>query len=95
MIRRRTVDVICMVDIEQSPASFHAHAVPRGIDIRPGDLVLVHDAPSHVGFGGHVSVLCHATVTRAFWLQRLWTRALGLLALTELYEVGFSPKGTP
>lgn len=87
----RTIDVLCDVDIEQTPFSFHAHAVPDGIEIRPGDRVLVHDAP-RVGFGEHVSCRCHATVTRAGPIERLLVQMQGLLALTELYEVGFEPK---
>jgi len=38
---------------------------------------------------------CRATVTRAGLIDRLWTQAIGLFELTELYEVGFAPKDTP
>ena len=84
----RTIQVLCDVDIEQTQRSFHAHAVPDGIDIRPGDSVLVHDAPV-VPFGGHVTCRCAATVTRGGPLARLWAHLQGMLQLTELYEVGF------
>ncbi len=89
----RTVDVTCMVDIEQTPESLHAHAIPDGIDIRPGDRVIVHGAPTEVRFGDHVTLQCRATVIRAGWLKRLWTRKTSLFALSELYEVGFQ-RGT-
>jgi hypothetical protein len=92
MIGRRTVDVACMVQIEQTPESFHAHAIPCGIDIRPGDRVRVHGAPAHIGFGDRISLQCRATVTRAPWFHRIWTQAIAPFALTELYEVGFAPK---
>jgi hypothetical protein len=84
----RTLQVLCDVDIEQTQRSFHAHAVPDGIDIRPGDRVLVHDAPV-VGFGGHVTCRCQATVTRGGPVARVWAHLQGLLQLTELYDVGF------
>ena len=90
----RVIDVICDVDIEQTPRSFHAHAVPTGIDIRPGDSVLVHDTPT-VQFGEHVRCQCRATVTRGGMLARLRAHLAGLLELTELYEVGFAPKEAP
>ena len=88
----RTVDVDCTVDIEQTPWSFHAYAVPRSITIRPGDEVVVHGAPTRVAFGEKMVVQCRATVTRAGLLDRAWAHVTGLFELTELYEVGFSPR---
>ena len=95
MIGRRTVEVACLVDVEQTQESFHAHAILLDIDIRPGDSVLVHGAPVSVGFGERITMPCRATVTRAGLIDRLWTQAIGLFELTELYEVGFAPKDTP
>jgi len=92
LFRRQTVEIRCNVDIEQTPESFHAHAVPDGIDIRPGDVVMVHDAPSRIRFGERLVCQCRATVRRAGIFERLWTEFTGLFALTELYEVGFEPK---
>jgi hypothetical protein len=91
-MRPRRIAVTCVVEIEQSGESFHAHAIPLGIDIRPGDRVLVHGAPTSVAFGSRVSVPCHATVIRASWIAQAWTRAMALFELTELYEVGFAPR---
>ena len=88
----RTVEIRCDLDIEQTPTSFHAHAVPDGIDIRPGDSVLIHDAPSSVAFGQRLVGTRTATVTRANALVRAWTSFTALFELTELYEVGFLPK---
>jgi hypothetical protein len=84
-----TIEVTCTVEIEQSAESFHAHAIPNGIDIRPGDTVVVHGAPTEIKFGDHVSLQCSATVVRANPLRRLWTRLTAVFELTELYEVGF------
>lgn len=90
---RRTVEVTCLVDIEHTPESLHAHAIPEGIDIRPGDTVVVHGAPTEIRFGEHVTMQCRATVICAGWLKRFWIQKTGLFALTELYEVGFQ-RGT-
>jgi hypothetical protein len=89
---RDRINVPCNVDIEQTPDSLHAHAIPEGIDIRPGDIVVVHGAPGGVRFGERVSLRCRATVVRANWFGRSWARLSGLFALTELYEVGFEPR---
>jgi hypothetical protein len=91
----RRVDVPCTVEIEQSPESLHAHAIPEGIEIQPGDRVLVHGAPSRVAYGERVSLRCTATVIRATAIGRLWAQVTGLLELTGLYEVGFERRGTP
>lgn len=85
-------DVPCTVDIEQTAESLHAHAIPEGVEIRPGDRVLVHGAPSGVSFGQHLTVQCTATVIRAGAFGRFRAQASGLLQLLELYDVGFEPK---
>lgn len=95
MFGRRKVEVGCDIDIEQTQEFFHAHAVPDGIDIQPGDVVIVHDAPTDVGFGQRVARRGRATVLRAGLLTRHWTEFSGVFALTSLYEVGFEPKETP
>lgn len=89
---RRTLEVPCEVEIEQTPESFHAHAVPEGVKLRPGDTVLVHDVPQGVTFGTCLHRSCRATVHRADPLTRTLTRLAGLLTLTSLYEVGFEPQ---
>ena len=88
----RRIEVPCTVDIEQTPSSLHAHVVPEGVEIRPGDKVLVHGVPSHVAFGDRMSLRCSATVIRATALGRLWAQVSGLLEFTALYEVGFERK---
>jgi hypothetical protein len=88
----RSVDVPCTVEIEQTAESLHAHAIPEGITLRPGDSVLVHGAPSRIGFGETLRMECSATVTRAGPVLQLWTQLTAFLELTELFEVGFQPK---
>ncbi len=92
ILGRETLEVTCLVDIEQTPESFHAYAVPEGVEIRPGDRVTVHDMPTDIAFGEKISCVRRATVVRAGLLERVWTRTAGLFAITELYEVGFQPK---
>ena len=86
------IQVPCLVDIEQTPESFHAHAIPEGIDLRPGDRVLVHGAPSRIGYGETVRFQCVATVIRAGRLRRMWTRVAAMFELLDLFEAGFQPK---
>ena len=90
---RRSVDVPCTVEIEQTPESLHAHVVlDAAFEIEPGDAVQVHDAPTSVPYGERLVVQRTATVTRAGRLERLWTKLAGHLELTELYEVSFSER---
>ena len=88
---RKTFDVPCTVEIEQTSETLHAHVVLDGdIAIEPGDEVRVHDAPTGVPFGERLVVRRTATVVRAGPLDRLLARIEGYLELTELYEVSFS-----
>ncbi len=90
----KRIEVPCTVEIEQTAASLHAHVVPEGIEIRPGDRVLVHGAPSRVAFGETVSLRCTATVIRANVFGRFWAHVTGFLEFTALYEVGFERRET-
>jgi len=87
----RNVELICAIDIEQTAESFHAHAIPQDVEINPGDMILVHDAPEMVPFGEIYIGERRATLIRAGWLQRIWTQMSSIFEITELYEVGFLP----
>jgi len=87
----RATDVGCTVEIEESPVSLHAHVELDGVEVGPGDSVLVHDAPVDAG-DGHRLCRRRATVVRAGRLERLWTRFFGTLEFGELFEVGFSSR---
>lgn len=90
---RRTVEVPCTVEIEQTAESLHAHvSLDADFDIEPGDAVQVHDSPTSVPYGERLVVRRTATVTRAGRIERLWTKLAGHLELTELYEVSFSER---
>lgn len=88
----RTITVPCTVEIEQSFDSFHAHAVPEGITLRPGDRVVVNDAPEGIAFGESATFETTATVYRAGPITQLWTELAAFIELTELYHCGFEPK---
>jgi hypothetical protein len=89
--RARSFDVPCTIEIEQTPETLHAHVMLDGdIDIRPGDGVRVHDAPTDIAFGERIVVRRTATVVRGRVLDRLRARIDGYLELTELYDVSFS-----
>lgn len=92
---RRGVDVPCTVDIEHTPESLHAYVDLEGIEVGPGDTVLVHDAPIDVPFGEKIVCERHATVDQAGLVSRLWTKLTAFLELTELYEVSFTPRRRP
>jgi hypothetical protein len=86
----RSITVPCTVEIEHTPESLHAHVSLEGIDVGPGDEVIVHGAPINVPFGERKVVTCSATVHRATMLGRMRAHIEGYLEITELYEVGFS-----
>jgi hypothetical protein len=88
----RRIKVPCTIEVEHTPRSLHAFVELQGIDVGPGDTVLVHDAPIDVGFGERTVRQSHATVTKAGPIERLWTKLTAFLELTELYEVSFTPR---
>lgn len=92
--RARPIEVTCLLDIEITPESFHAHAVPEGVDLAPGDTVILHDVSiADLTFGAKLTRRCRASLYRAGLIRRAWTRLTSLLELTELYEVGFASAG--
>ena len=88
---RSSFEVPCTVEIEQTSETLHAHVTLDGdVQIRAGDEVKVHNAPTHVEFGERLVVRRMATVIRGGVLDRVRARIEGYLELTELYEVSFS-----
>ncbi|MDT7953147.1 MAG: hypothetical protein RQ966_16720 [Acetobacteraceae bacterium] len=92
LLSEGTLAIKADVDIEKTFDSFHAYAVPDGVDIRPGDVVYLHGVPTDIGFGERLVMQCDATVHRAGPLLRAWTAFTSMFELTHLYEVGFEPK---
>ncbi len=88
-VMRRRVEVPCTIDVEATHDTFHAHVSLDGVEVDPGDSVLVHGAPSRVPFGTQQQYASHATVERASWLRRQFVKLTGGTELYELYDVGF------
>ncbi len=92
-LARRTRDTQCTIEIEHSEDHLHAHVeLDDESDLRPGDRVKVHGAPIRVSFGQRLTLRRPATVVRATWLERQWTRFTARFELSELYEVSFTPR---
>ncbi len=91
----RSRDTLCTIKIEHSEENLHAHVeLDDEADLRPGDRVRVHGAPIQVAFGQRLTLRRSATVRRAGWVERQWTRLTARLALSDLYEVSFTPRRT-
>lgn len=91
-----TLDVPCTVDVEHSAASLHAHVtLDGGLELEPGDEVIVSAALGLMRFGERRIVRATATVKRAPWWRRRWVAACSLWNLCSLYEVSFSENVTP
>ncbi len=94
-MRGRSIQTPCTIEIEQTHDSFHAHLTLDGdIAIHAGDRVRVHGAPIRTTFGERRVERRQATVTRAGWLRRVWTRITARFQMNELYEVSFTPRRT-
>jgi hypothetical protein len=92
-LRRHSFEALCTVEIERSPETLHAHVVlDKDVEIRPGDEVLVHDAPSKPALNEKIVVRRMATITRAGLPERIWTRVAGNFELFELYDVSFTER---
>ncbi len=93
---RRVLEVPCSLDLEESFESLHAYVELEGVEIEPGDEVIVHDPPTTVpAYGERLVWRGRATVIKASPLERWWIRLKSRLELTELYEVGFQTWRTP
>jgi|TARA_A100001011_G_C13969571_1_gene698682 uncharacterized Zn finger protein len=88
---RLTETAPCTVEISHTFESLHAHVrFNNGTIVHPGDEVLVHGKPLLAAYGEIVSEDRTATIKRAFWLERIWTRLTGNLEFMELCEFSFS-----
>jgi uncharacterized Zn finger protein len=83
--------VMCTVNVVNTFESLAAHVVLDGdIKVHPGDEVLVHGEEIRVPYGETHSERRSATITRATWLERKWTKMTGDLEYMELLEFSFS-----
>jgi len=86
----RQFALTCDIDIEQSWESLHAHAIPDGVEIEAGDVIIVHDTLDAMTAALYTGKR-NATLIRAGFWRRHWTRFQSIFELTELFEVGFQP----
>jgi hypothetical protein len=85
----RRSEVPCTVDLESTHDHFHAHVDLQGVEVDPGDEVLVRNAPNRIAFGTQQTFESSAEVKRASWLKRQVVKLTGGTEIHELYEVGF------
>lgn len=89
----RCFEVDCTVTVSNTFESLHAHVELDGeVLIDVADRVLVHGHPIHVPYGATLTERRRATVTRAHWLDRWWTKFLASFELAHLAEVSFSDR---
>ncbi len=92
---RRREEAPCTVEVSHTFESLHAHVrFNNGAIVHPGDEVLVHGEPVLAAYGEVITEDRTATITRANWLERVWTRLTGDLEFMELCEFSFSEEVT-
>jgi hypothetical protein len=87
-MNKETVD--CRVQLSNTAEFLYAHVELNGVEVGPGDQVLIHDPLTQIEFGQQMEYTRRATVSRAGFLSRFWTYCTARLELTMLYEVSFS-----
>ena len=81
----------CVVTISHRFEELSAHVkFTNGAVVNPGDSVLVHGAEIMAPYGELVEEERLATITRASWVERQWTRWTGDFEFMELCEFSFS-----
>ena len=91
MFSRRNDMTPCTVEVSHTFESLHAHVrFNNGAIVHPGDEVIVHGEPIMASYGEVVIEERLATITRAFWLERLWTKFAGNFEFMEICEFSFS-----
>ena len=88
----RTTEIApCTVEVSHTFESLHAHVrFNNGAIIHPGDEVLVHGKPILASYGEILTEERTATIRRAFFIERIWTRLVGSLEFMEICEFSFS-----
>ncbi len=88
-----TIELPCTVEVINTFDSLEAHVtLANDLPIHPGDEVIVHGEPIRVPYGDQGVFERMATVRRAGWLERTWTRMTGDLEFMELCEFSFSER---
>jgi hypothetical protein len=91
----RSFDVFCTVSVSHTFEDLSAHVELEGdLEMMPADRVLVHGEPINPPYGEVRVERRRATVTRATWLERTWTRLTGDLDALSLLDVSFTDRRT-
>jgi hypothetical protein len=91
----RSFEVCCTVRVSHTFDDLSAHVELEGdLAIEPGDRVQVHGAAINPPYGEVQVEQRRATVTRASWLERTWTRLTGDMDCLSLLEVSFCDRRT-
>lgn len=91
----RSFDVLCTVRVSHTFEELSAHVELDGdVQVQPGDSVLVHGCEINPPYGEVQVERRKATVTRASWFERTWTRLTGDLDCLSLLDVSFSDRRT-
>ncbi len=91
--RPKSFQVECTVRVSHVLDDLSAHVeLDAGVELEPGDSVTVL-GPAIVPQLGEVQLVRRvATVRRASWIERAWTRLTGDFECLSLIEVSFSDK---
>jgi len=90
-LSRQKFELPCTVRVDHKFESLHAEVdFAQAVEIYPGDEVIVHGEPIFVPYGESTEQERRATVIRATWPERLWTRLTGDFEFMELCEFSFS-----
>lgn len=88
---RKRQDIDCLVHVANTWERLEAHVeLGGGLQVEPGDEVIVHGAAVKVPYGETAVFARTATVIRASAMERAWTRLTGDLEFMELCEFSFS-----
>jgi hypothetical protein len=88
---KKREEVMCTVHVVNTFESLAAHVELDGdVKIEPGDEVLVHGGPIRVPYGERKTERRNATIFKAGWLERQWTKLTGDMEFMELLEFSFS-----
>ena len=94
-LRQRSFETFCVVRVSHTFEDLSAHVeLEGGVEVEPGDEVLVHGRSINPPYGQVQVERRRATVTRAGWFERTWTRWTGDLDCLSLLEVSFSDRRT-
>ncbi|MBS2012434.1 MAG: hypothetical protein JST00_06090 [Deltaproteobacteria bacterium] len=88
-----TFDVDCTVRVSHRFEDLSAHVELDGdLPLEPGDKVLVHGPAMRPKYGEICVERRRATVTRATWVERAWTRMVGDLDCLSLLDISFTER---